>query len=148
MAGYISTIYDEKVRPYTEYPFQLCKYLLHRFNMKEGYKLLDVGCGRGDFLTGFKDSGLEVYGLDSEEYHSQISRGIEVRYADIENEFTVGFNFGAGLDLGRLGLYVRYERGFNENEATFIENNTTSYRLDSRPEQIIFSLSYRLSGGK
>lgn len=72
----------------------------------------------------------------------------DIKYDDIENEFTVGFNFGAGLDLGRLGLDVRYERGFNENEATFIENSTTSYRLDSRPEQIIFSLSYRLSGGK
>ena len=72
----------------------------------------------------------------------------DIKYEDIENEFTVGFNFGAGLDLGRLGLDVRYERGFNENEATFIENTTTSYRLDSRPEQIIFSLSYRLSGGK
>lgn len=72
----------------------------------------------------------------------------DIKYNDIENEFTVGFNFGAGLDLGRLGLDVRYERGFNKNEATFIENNTTSYRLDSRPEQIIFSLSYRLSGGK
>jgi hypothetical protein len=72
----------------------------------------------------------------------------DIEYDKIENEFTVGFNFGAGLDLGRLGLDVRYERGFNENEATFIENNTTSYRLDSRPEQIIFSLSYRLSGGK
>lgn len=72
----------------------------------------------------------------------------DIEYDRIDNDFTVGFNFGAGLDLGRLGLDVRYERGFNENEATFIENNTTSYRLDSRPEQIIFSLSYRLSGGK
>jgi hypothetical protein len=72
----------------------------------------------------------------------------DIEYDRIDNDFTVGFNFGAGLDLGRLGLDVRYERGFNENEATFIENNTTSYRLDSRPEQIIFSLSYRLSGDK
>lgn len=72
----------------------------------------------------------------------------DIEYDRIDNDFTVGFNFGAGLDLGRLGLDVRYERGFNENEATFIENNTTSYRLDSRPEQIIFSLSYRLTGDK
>jgi len=71
-------------------------------------------------------------------------KGIE--YSSIENDFTVGFNFGAGVELGRLGLDIRYERGFNKNEATFIENTTTSYRLDSRPEQIIFSLSYRLSG--
>ena len=76
-------------------------------------------------------------------------KGIE--YDRIDNDFTVGFNFGAGLELGRLGLDIRYERGFNKNEATFIDNNispNTSYRLDSRPEQIIFSLSYRLSGIK
>lgn len=75
----------------------------------------------------------------------------DIEYDQIDNDFTVGFNFGAGLELGRLGLDVRYERGFNKNEATFIDNNistNTSYRLDSRPEQIIFSLSYRLSGGK
>ncbi len=71
-----------------------------------------------------------------------------IKYENIDNEFTVGFNFGAGVELGRLGLDVRYERGFNKNEATFIENTTTSYRLDSRPEQIILSLSYRLSGNK
>lgn len=70
-----------------------------------------------------------------------------IEYQSIENDFTVGFNFGVGVELGRLGLDVRYERGFNKNEATFIENTTTSYRLDSRPEQIIFSLSYRLSAG-
>jgi hypothetical protein len=71
-----------------------------------------------------------------------------IKYENIDNEFTVGFNFGAGVELGRLGLDVRYERGFNKNEATFIENTTTSYRLDSRPEQFILSLSYRLSGSK
>lgn len=73
----------------------------------------------------------------------------DIEYDRIDNDFTVGFNFGAAVELGRLGLDVRYERGFNKNEATFIDNNissNTSYRLDSRPEQIIFSLSYRLSG--
>ncbi|MGV8946708.1 MAG: outer membrane beta-barrel protein [Lutibacter sp.] len=73
----------------------------------------------------------------------------DIEYDKIENDFTVGFNFGAAVELGRLGLDLRYERGFNSNEATFIDNNTSnSYRLDSRPEQIIFSLSYSLSGGK
>ncbi len=68
-------------------------------------------------------------------------------YDEIENNFTVGFNLGASLELGKLGLDVRYERGFNSNEAVFIDTNLpgTSYRLDSRPEQIIFNLSYRLS---
>lgn len=86
MRSYIDVVYDERVRPHTEYPFQLCKYLFNRFKMKRGYKLLDVGCGRGDFLKGFKDLGLDVCGLDNEKSHSQMLKGIEVRYANIENE--------------------------------------------------------------
>lgn len=54
--------------------------------MKKGYKLLDVGCGRGDFLKGFQDLELDVCGLDNEKSHSQMLKGIEVRYANIENE--------------------------------------------------------------
>ena len=53
MRGYIDFIYDEKAKPYGKYPSQLCKYLFDRFAMKKGDKLLDVGCGRGDFLKGF-----------------------------------------------------------------------------------------------
>ena len=69
-------------------------------------------------------------------------------YKDVENEFTVGINFGIGVELGRFGIDARYERGFSENEASFINKNITEtpeYRIDSRPEQLIFSLSYRLS---
>ncbi len=86
MRGYIDVIYDEKVRPHTEYPLQLCKCLFYRFKMNRGDKLLDVGCGRGDFLKGFKDLELDVCGLDNEKSHSQILKDIEVRYANIENE--------------------------------------------------------------
>ncbi len=71
-----------------------------------------------------------------------------ITYDKIASDFTVGYNFGAALDLGRLGFDVRYERGFSSNEALFIDNNIShdTYRLDSRPKQIILSLSYRLSG--
>lgn len=86
MRGYIDVIYDEKVRPYTEYPLQLCKYLFNRFKMNRGDKLLDVGCGRGDFLRGFKDLGLDVHGLDNEKSYSRTLKDIEVRYANIESE--------------------------------------------------------------
>ncbi|UOB18288.1 outer membrane beta-barrel protein [Abyssalbus ytuae] len=65
---------------------------------------------------------------------------------DVENDFTVGLNVGAAVNLGNIGLDVRYERGFSENEASFISNNITdvSGRVDSRPSQLIFSLSLRL----
>lgn len=61
----------------------------------------------------------------------------------IENEFSFGLNFGLGLNFKRLGIDLRYERGFNANEATFIQNNlgTNPSRLDTRPDQLILSLS-------
>lgn len=63
----------------------------------------------------------------------------------VENDFSVGLNFGIGINLNKLGIDLRYERGFTDNEATFINNNiATSDRLDTRPEQLILSLSYRL----
>jgi len=65
---------------------------------------------------------------------------------DVKNDFTVGLNFGIGLDLKKIGIDLRYERGFNENEATFINTNlgTNPSRLDTRPDQLILSLSVKL----
>ncbi|WP_282054141.1 outer membrane beta-barrel protein [Maribacter luteus] len=66
---------------------------------------------------------------------------------DVENDFTVGFNFGAGVNLGKFGIDLRYERGFNSNEVNFISTNITDLqpnRVDTRPDQIIVSLSLNL----
>ncbi len=63
-----------------------------------------------------------------------------------EKDFTVGLHAGIGVNLGRLGLDVRYERGFSNNEADFIGTNVTNVdgRVDSRPSQIIFGLSLKI----
>ena len=65
---------------------------------------------------------------------------------DIENEFSVGVNFGIGLNFNSVGIDIRYERGFSNNEATFINDNilNTRGRLDTRPDQLILSLSLLL----
>lgn len=62
---------------------------------------------------------------------------------DVENDFTVGLNFGAAVALGNLGLDLRYERGFSKNEAEFV-GLSTSGRIDTRPSQLILSLSLKL----
>ncbi len=69
-----------------------------------------------------------------------------VSIGDVENEFTIGAQFGAGLQLGRVGLDVRYERGLSENEAQVLDLNSPNglKRVDSRPSQIIFALSLDL----
>ncbi|WP_298239364.1 outer membrane beta-barrel protein [uncultured Algibacter sp.] len=77
------------------------------------------------------------YILDSE------YEGISIN--NIENDFTFGLNFGIGLNINRVGIDLRYERGFNNNEATFIENQgIIPSRLDTRPDQLILSLSFIL----
>lgn len=62
---------------------------------------------------------------------------------DIKNDFSVGLNFGIGLNINKFGIDLRYERGFNDNEAKFINTNIGSVesRIDTRPDQLILSLS-------
>lgn len=71
----------------------------------------------------------------------------DINVKDVENQFTVGFNLGAGLNLGPLGLDIRYERGFSKNQAKFIGDiagTDISGRVDARPSQIILSASFKL----
>jgi len=71
----------------------------------------------------------------------------DIDLSDVENDITLGFNVGVAVQLGRVGLDVRYERSFNENEAAFIGRNISDNlagRVDSRVSQIIFSLTFKL----
>jgi len=66
---------------------------------------------------------------------------------DLGKNTTIGFQFGAGINLGRLGLDVRFERGLSPNEIQLINNNISTISeslIDTRPSQIIFALSYAL----
>lgn len=69
-----------------------------------------------------------------------------VTLGDFENEFTVGAQFGAGVQFGGFGVDVRYERGLKENEAAVLDldNPEGLQRVDARPSQIILSLSLNL----
>lgn len=72
----------------------------------------------------------------------------ELKYSNIKNKFTAGLNIGLSAHFGKLGVDARYERGFSKNEVSFINKNitdTSKYTLDSRPQQFIVSLSYKLN---
>ncbi|WP_297704619.1 outer membrane beta-barrel protein [uncultured Eudoraea sp.] len=74
------------------------------------------------------------------------SKFSDISIDNIENDFTVGLNAGVGVNLGRIGLEIRYETGFGENIATFVNTNITSLpesRVDTRADQVIFSLSFK-----
>lgn len=66
----------------------------------------------------------------------------DIDISDVENEFSVGFQIGGGLNLGNLGIDIRYERGLSPNYLDIQE--VEGVRLDTRPTQIILGLSYKL----
>jgi ubiquinone/menaquinone biosynthesis C-methylase UbiE len=60
--------------------------LLNRFNIKPGFKLLEMGCGRGEFLESFQKAGLECYGVDLSDYCAKNKINVKVKCQDISKE--------------------------------------------------------------
>lgn len=96
-------------------------------------------------LVGIKVIGpLSVFGGPALQYILN-SKFDGISIDDIDKEISVGLNFGAALNFKKFAIDVRYERGFSDNEARFlINNNLDISRLDTRPDQIILSLSVAL----
>jgi len=66
---------------------------------------------------------------------------------NVKDDFSIGLNFGVGINFRKIGIDLRYERGFSDNEATFINTNLVTIgesRIDTRPDQLILSLSIGL----
>ncbi len=84
--NYLSVVYDEKSHPYGDYPKKLCAYLFQSFELEEGMKMLEPGCGRGEFLNNFKDLGLDVCGVDISPEAVAFENGLDVKLCDVENE--------------------------------------------------------------
>jgi hypothetical protein len=60
-------------------------------------------------------------------------------------EFSLGIQLGFGLEFGRLGIDVRWERSLSAAETTFVDNTINSnVNFDTRVNQIIFGLAYKL----
>ena len=83
---YVSVVYDETSRPLTNYPSLLSKYLFDRYRLMEGQLILDIGCGRGEFLRGFIDCGMRGYGVDQSRAAEKYCPEADLKVADLENE--------------------------------------------------------------
>lgn len=116
---------------------------------KSGYDDGDFKMQKLDLpaLIGLKVIGpLSVFAGPSFQYILD-SEFDDISINNIENDFSVGFNFGIGINIKKIGIDLKYERGFSKNEATFISNNlgeNVVSRLDTRPEQLILSFSLLL----
>lgn len=84
--NYLSVVYDEVSHPYNEYPSKLCGHLFNLFGLKKGMKLLEPGCGRGEFLNNFKELGLDVEGIDISVESQNFDNNLKIKLCDIEKE--------------------------------------------------------------
>ena len=123
-------------RPELMYTATKSDYNSNDFDMKK----LDM-----PLLVGIKVLGpVNVFGGPSLQYILD-SEFENIDVSNIDNDFTVGLNFGIGLNFNKIGLDLRYERGFSDNEASFLNNNGVDIsRLDTRPDQLILSLSVKI----
>lgn len=96
-------------------------------------------------LVGVKILGpLSVFGGPSFQYILN-SKFEGVSIDDIDSKSSMGINFGIGLNLDKVGIDLRYERGLSDNEASFLNNNNIdTSRIETRPSQLIVSLSILL----
>ena len=85
MKNYLEVQYNEQTKPYTSYPSKLCQYLADRFRLAAGSVALDAGCGRGEFLRGFKQLGIETHGLDIARFEGKLLDDAQVKTADFEH---------------------------------------------------------------
>jgi len=83
---YVSVVYNEKDKPFTEYPDLLTCYLVKKYELAKEKKILDLGCGRGEFLRGFIRCGLQGYGLDRSPTAKSICPEAEVLQSDLEKD--------------------------------------------------------------
>lgn len=106
MQDYLNIEYEKTKRPFTSYPEKLCTHLYHRYNMKPGMRLLEAGCGRGEFLRGFANLQLEVVGVDRCPSAVAFQKEIRIETADIEND---------GLPFGDSTFDVIYSKSLVEH---------------------------------
>ena len=83
---YVEVLYDEKLKPFTDYPKRLSNYIFNTNNMKARDKIIELGCGRGEFLKGFSTLGLDCYGLDKSDYAKKICQNAKIFQNDITND--------------------------------------------------------------
>ena len=63
MKDYLSVFYNNQKKPLTNYPSEFVKYNINRFNLKNKM-LLEIGCGRGDFVNEFSKNEVICYATD------------------------------------------------------------------------------------
>ena len=83
---YIDVVYSVNKKPFTSYPGKLIKYLTDKYNLKKDAKILEMGCGRGEFLNEFTKLGMNGFGIDLSNYADKFCENAEIKIVDITKE--------------------------------------------------------------
>ncbi|GEN73178.1 MULTISPECIES: outer membrane beta-barrel protein [Chryseobacterium] len=95
-----------------------------------GYNLL------GDMLGVFVGP-VASYNLSKEDTYNDFKE-------NVKNNFTVGYQFGAQLEIKKLIINARYEGAFSKDERNFINKVSGSeIRYDNRPNLFLVGVGYK-----
>lgn len=106
MGDYLTVVYDDKLRPYTDYPGKLARWLFETYDMQPGQTLLEPGCGRGEILKCFRDLGLQVKGSDLSPETAVLLQDMDIEICDVEVD---------GLPYADNSCDVIYTKSFLEH---------------------------------
>ncbi|MDN3705923.1 porin family protein [Myroides ceti] len=59
-----------------------------------------------------------------------------------QDQFNVGFQIGAGVEISKLLINARYEFGLGKVGSTFMDKNNIEYQVENRPNLLNVSLTY------
>lgn len=83
---YLETIYNEENKPFSDYPKKLINHLIEIANLQQNQKILELGCGRGDFIIEFKKNGLDAYGVDISNFSKNFFPDLKFEEVDLEKD--------------------------------------------------------------
>jgi|TARA_B100001971_G_C18184426_1_gene534741 SAM-dependent methyltransferase len=83
---YIDVLYTAKKKPFTKYPKKLVKELVKRFELNVNSSILELGCGRGEFLSEFISIGMRGFGVDLSNYAKDFCNNAEIKVSDITKD--------------------------------------------------------------
>lgn len=83
---YIDVVYSAEKKPFSDYPSKLIKELVKKYEIDLNSTILELGCGRGEFLNEFTNLGLKGYGTDVSGYAKDFCKNAEIKISDITKE--------------------------------------------------------------
>jgi len=85
MKNYLKTYYSTEMRPVSDYPLLLASYLKENY-IHNSQNLVDIACGRGDYLRAYSKLGIEVMGVDIDPDAQDLCSPHDVKILDISKQ--------------------------------------------------------------